>query len=85
MNNTTMQDDAADSASMEERTTAVTAIELLFDLVFVAAIGQLATTLHDHVTWRGGLETMVLWVPPFPRGHGVALSVSHRLDHRHFR
>ncbi|MDU6251126.1 MAG: low temperature requirement protein A, partial [Cutibacterium avidum] len=55
MNNTTMQDDAADSASMEERTTAVTAIELLFDLVFVAAIGQLATTLHDHVTWRGGL------------------------------
>lgn len=63
MNNTTMQDDAADSASMEERTTAVTAIELLFDLVFVAAIGQLATTLHDHVTWRGGLETMVLWVP----------------------
>ncbi len=63
MNDTTMQDDAADSASMEERTTAVTAIELLFDLVFVAAIGQLATTLHDHVTWRGGLETIVLWVP----------------------
>ena len=51
------------SASMAERTTAVTAIELLLDLVFVAAIGQLASTLHDDVSWRGGVETVVLWVP----------------------
>ncbi len=38
------------SASMAERTTAVTAIELLLDLVFVAAIGQPA------FPWRSRMD-----------------------------
>ena len=47
--------DAEDSAR-------VTEIELFFDLVFVFAITQLSHSLVDHLTVRGALETLVLFL-----------------------
>jgi low temperature requirement protein LtrA len=39
----------------------VTSMELFFDLVYVFAVTQLSHTLHDHLTARGALETLVLF------------------------
>lgn len=70
--------DSGDGATgdVESRTTAVTALELLLDLVFVAAIGQLATTLHEDISWIGGLRTIVLWVPLYLLWANTAFSVT---------
>lgn len=38
-------------------------LELFFDLVFVVAIAELAHGLHDHLTWAGIVEFIVLFVP----------------------
>jgi len=40
----------------------VTQIELFFDLVFVFAVTQLSHRLLDHLTLRGGIETLVLFL-----------------------
>lgn len=40
----------------------VTEIELFFDLVFVFAITQLSHSLVDHLTVRGVLETLILFL-----------------------
>lgn len=40
----------------------VAPLELLFDLVFVLAIGQLAHHLIEHLTWRAGVETLAMLV-----------------------
>jgi low temperature requirement protein LtrA len=45
-----------------ERGTAVTNIELFFDLVFVFAITQLSHRLLEHLTPVGALETLVLFL-----------------------
>lgn len=37
-------------------------IELFFDLVYVLTIIQLSHTLLEHLTWRGALETAVLFL-----------------------
>jgi low temperature requirement protein LtrA len=42
-----------------------TPLELFFDLVFVFAVSQLTHHLIDHLSWPGGLETLVLLVPVF--------------------
>jgi low temperature requirement protein LtrA len=41
---------------------AVTTMELFFDLVYVFAVTQLSHHLLDHLTWRGALETLVLFL-----------------------
>ncbi len=41
---------------------AVTSMELFFDLVYVFAVTQLAHRLLDHLTARGALETLVLFL-----------------------
>ncbi|RMI44562.1 low temperature requirement protein A [Actinomadura harenae] len=38
----------------------VTFFELFFDLVFVFAVTQLSHGLLQHLTWRGGFETLIL-------------------------
>jgi low temperature requirement protein LtrA len=38
----------------------VTPLELFFDLVFVFAVSQLSHHLREHLSWRGGAETLVL-------------------------
>jgi low temperature requirement protein LtrA len=40
----------------------VTTVELFFDLVYVFAITQLSRSLHEHLTARGALETLVLFL-----------------------
>ncbi len=40
----------------------VTEIELFYDLVFVFAVTQLSHSLVDHLTVRGALETLVLFL-----------------------
>ncbi len=46
----------------EEDSDRVTEIELFFDLVFVFAVTQLSHSLADHLTIRGALETLVLFL-----------------------
>jgi low temperature requirement protein LtrA len=53
------------SVLRENRTAAapeVTRIELFFDLVYVFAVTQLSHRLDDHLTARGALETLVLFL-----------------------
>ncbi|HEU0264596.1 MAG TPA: low temperature requirement protein A [Geobacterales bacterium] len=38
-------------------------LELFYDLVFVAAVAQLATVLGDDYSWRGAFRFMALFVP----------------------
>jgi low temperature requirement protein LtrA len=59
---TTSNADADRSAGSEPE---VTPLELFFDLVFVFAVSQLSHHLLNHLSWRGGLETLVLLVPVF--------------------
>jgi low temperature requirement protein LtrA len=40
----------------------VSNVELFFDLVYVFAITQLSHSLHDHLTARGAVETLVLFL-----------------------
>ncbi len=40
----------------------VSYLELFFDLVFVFAITQLSHTLHDHLTWHGLAEGVVMFL-----------------------
>jgi low temperature requirement protein LtrA len=40
----------------------VTSMELFFDLVYVFAVTQLSRYLYDHLTARGALETLVLFL-----------------------
>ncbi len=40
----------------------VTTSELFFDLVYVFAVTQLSHTLHEHLSGRGALETLVLFM-----------------------
>jgi low temperature requirement protein LtrA len=40
----------------------VSHVELFFDLVYVFAVTQLSHTLHEHLTGRGGVETLVLFL-----------------------
>ncbi|WP_405643961.1 low temperature requirement protein A [Streptomyces sp. NBC_00019] len=40
----------------------VTPLELLFDLVYVFAIGQLSHRLLAHPTWTGAAQTLVLYL-----------------------
>jgi low temperature requirement protein LtrA len=40
----------------------VTTPELFFDLVYVFAVTQLSHTLHEHLSGRGALETLVLFL-----------------------
>jgi low temperature requirement protein LtrA len=40
---------------------AVTNMELFFDLVYVFAVTQLSHRLLDHLSWRGAVETLVLF------------------------
>jgi low temperature requirement protein LtrA len=40
----------------------VTHVELFFDLVYVFAVTQLSHTLREHLTLRGALETLVLFL-----------------------
>lgn len=44
---------------------AVTPLELFFDLVFVFAVSQLSHHLLEHLTWRGAAETLVLLLAVF--------------------
>jgi low temperature requirement protein LtrA len=39
----------------------VTFIELFFDLVYVFAVIQLSHTLLEHLSWRGALQTLMLF------------------------
>jgi low temperature requirement protein LtrA len=41
---------------------AVSNVELFFDLVYVFAITQLSQSLHEHLTGRGAVETLVLFL-----------------------
>ena len=41
---------------------AVTSMELFFDLVYVFAITQLSRRLDDHLTVRGAVETLILFL-----------------------
>jgi low temperature requirement protein LtrA len=43
----------------------VSPLELLFDLVFVLGVSQLARHLVANPTWRGAAETFVLYLPMF--------------------
>src|ERR671926_16450 len=43
-------------------TPVVTTPELFFDLVYVFAVTQLSHTLHAHVSGRGAVETLVLFM-----------------------
>jgi low temperature requirement protein LtrA len=40
----------------------VSHVELFFDLVYVFAVTQLSQSLHEHLTARGALETLVLFL-----------------------
>jgi low temperature requirement protein LtrA len=40
----------------------VSNVELFFDLVYVFAVTQLSQSLHEHLTGRGALETLVLFL-----------------------
>ena len=40
----------------------MTSVELFFDLVYVFAITQLSVYLREHLTARGALETLVLFL-----------------------
>jgi low temperature requirement protein LtrA len=40
----------------------VSHVELFFDLVYVFAVTQLSHTLHEHLTARGAVETLVLFL-----------------------
>jgi low temperature requirement protein LtrA len=40
----------------------VSYVELFFDLVYVFAVTELSHTLHEHLTGRGGVETLVLFL-----------------------
>jgi low temperature requirement protein LtrA len=40
----------------------VSHVELFFDLVYVFAVTQLSHTLHEHLTARGAIETLVLFL-----------------------
>lgn len=50
----------------------VTPLELFFDLVFVFAVSQLSLYLLNHLTWRGGAETLVMLLAIF----GVWFTIS---------
>jgi low temperature requirement protein LtrA len=50
----------------------VAPLELLFDLVYVFAIGQLSHHLADHVDLRTGAETVILALAVFYRWYMVA-------------
>jgi low temperature requirement protein LtrA len=43
----------------------VSPLELLFDLVFVLGVSQLTRHLVTRPTWRGAIETLVLYLPVF--------------------
>jgi low temperature requirement protein LtrA len=43
----------------------VTPLELFFDLVFAFAVSQLSHHLLNHLSWRGGAETVVMLVAIF--------------------
>src|SRR5712691_11290366 len=45
-----------------DETPEVTNVELFFDLVYVFAITQLSVYLREHLTDRGALETLVLFL-----------------------
>lgn len=47
----------------EEQERKATWLELFFDLVFVAVIAQLSHKLSAHVSWKGLLEYIVLFIP----------------------
>jgi low temperature requirement protein LtrA len=53
----------AQAAVLRARETepAVTNMELFFDLVYVFAVTQLSHRLLDHLSWRGAVETLVLF------------------------
>lgn len=50
----------------------VTPLELFFDLVFVFAVSQLSLYLLNHLSWRGGAETLVMLLAIF----GVWFTIS---------
>ena len=52
----------SDERTAEDVRREVTPLELLFDLVFVFAIGQLSHHLLVHPTWTGAGETLVLYL-----------------------
>lgn len=39
----------------------VTNEELFFDLVYVFLVTQISHSLLHHLTWIGGLQTLILW------------------------
>ncbi len=43
----------------------VSPLELLFDLVFAFALSQLSHHLFEHLSWRGGAETLVMLLAVF--------------------
>jgi low temperature requirement protein LtrA len=45
-----------------DATPQVSHVELFFDLVYVFAVTQLSHSLHEHLTGRGALETLVLFL-----------------------
>ncbi len=49
----------------QERKYEVSPLELLFDLVFAFAISQLSHHLFEHLSWRGGAETLVMLLAVF--------------------
>ena len=51
---------ADDNTNATRRGEEVSPLELLFDIVFAFAISQLSQHLSANMSWRGGLETMVL-------------------------
>lgn len=53
------------SSQVPDQESAVTPLELFFDLVFVFAVLQLSHHLVEHLSWRGAAETLVLLLAVF--------------------
>src|SRR5918912_234537 len=49
-------------AQARDETPEVTTPELFFDLVYVFAVTQISHTLHEHLTGRGALQALVLFM-----------------------
>ena len=55
---------------------AVSPLELFFDLVFVFALTQLSHHLLEHLSWRGGAETLVLLIAVFSIWSGTSFEAT---------
>ncbi len=53
------------TSNVAEQKYDVTPLELFFDLVFAFALSQLSQHLFSHLSWRGGVETLVMLVAVF--------------------